>query len=162
DKSLVLVDSANPHAALRNGTLDVLVEFVPPKSDVPIENNFATRITYDESRDTSGLARSRAGQKIARYRENYLEQQALKLGLSRAQFQDFSIDDQNVSSGREVGVFMVILPLFFVIMLAVGSMHPAIDSTAGERENSTWETVMTVATSRANIVFAKYLYVVTM
>jgi sodium transport system permease protein len=57
---------------------------------------------------------------------------------------------------------MVALPIFFIIMLAVGSMHPAIDSTAGERENSTWETVMTAATSRANILIAKYLYVATM
>jgi sodium transport system permease protein len=47
-------------------------------------------------------------------------------------------------------------------MLAVGGMHPAIDSTAGERENSTWETVMSAATSRANVLVAKYLYVATM
>jgi sodium transport system permease protein len=47
-------------------------------------------------------------------------------------------------------------------MLAVGAMHPAIDATAGERENSTWETVMTAATARANILTAKYLYVATM
>src|SRR2546428_308918 len=41
-------------------------------------------------------------------------------------------------------------------------MHPAIDSTAGERENSTWETVMTVATARGNVLVAKFLYVATM
>src|SRR5262249_57890284 len=70
---------------------------------------------------------------------------------------------RKVSSGRGVGAVMaMMLPLFFIIMLAVGSMHPAIDSTAGERENSTWETMMTVATSRANILVAKYLYVATM
>jgi sodium transport system permease protein len=47
-------------------------------------------------------------------------------------------------------------------MLAVGAMHPAVDTTAGERENGTWETLMTTATSRANILLAKYLYVSTM
>jgi sodium transport system permease protein len=47
-------------------------------------------------------------------------------------------------------------------MLATGAMHPAIDSTAGERENSTWETVMTLATRRSNVLIAKYLYVATM
>jgi ABC-type Na+ efflux pump permease subunit len=47
-------------------------------------------------------------------------------------------------------------------MLAVGCFYPAIDATAGERENSTWETIMTAATSRTNIVVAKYLYVATM
>jgi ABC-type Na+ efflux pump permease subunit len=47
-------------------------------------------------------------------------------------------------------------------MLSVGGFYPAIDSTAGERENSTWETMMTAATSRSNVMVAKYLYVATM
>jgi sodium transport system permease protein len=162
DKSVVLVSLDNPAAALRNGSLDAVVEFIPPKSDAPIPNNFATRITFDESRDPSKRARERASQKIESYRDNYLEQQAVKLGVSRAEFQNFWIDERNVSRGRAVGAFMVALPIFFIIMLAVGSMHPAIDSTAGERENSTWETIMTAATSRANILISKYLYVATM
>jgi sodium transport system permease protein len=52
--------------------------------------------------------------------------------------------------------------MFLVIMLAVGCMYPAIDCTAGEREKSTWETLMTTGTSRTNIVIAKYLYVATL
>src|SRR5207247_8310527 len=103
----------------------------------------------------------RADLKISRYRENYLAGQASGVGLSREQFQDFSIDDQNVSSNRLTGAFVFALPIFFIIMLAVGGMHPAIDSTAGARENSTWETVMSSATSRANVLVAKYLYVAT-
>src|SRR5215813_11355196 len=163
DESLVLVTSSDPAADLRTGTLDALVEFVPAQSTPATVNNFMTRITYDESRDASSQARLRVTQKISRYRENYLELQALTLGLSRAQYQNFWIDDRKVSSGRGVGAVMaMMLPLFFIIMLAVGSMHPAIDSTAGERENSTWETVMTAATSRANVLIAKYLYVATM
>jgi sodium transport system permease protein len=51
------------------------------------------------------------------------------------------------------------LPLFFVIMVAVGCFYPAIDATAGERERSTWETLMTVAAPRSAIVVAKYLVV---
>ena len=163
DKSIVLVQSAAPAADIRTGTLDALVEFLPSKSDLPIENNFATRITFDESRDQSSRAKSRIDQKLSKYRETYLERQATQLGLSREQFQDFWIDEENLSSNRETGQFIgVLMPIFFIIMLAVGGMHPAIDSTAGERENSTWETVMSAATSRANVLVAKYLYVATM
>ena len=162
DKSVVLTNLEDPAAGIRDGTLDALVEFVPAKAILPIENNFATRITYDESRDRSNRAKGRIDQKISRYRETYLEQQASKLGLSRGQFQDFWVDDQNVSSDREAGALVIVLPIFFIIMLAVGGMHPAIDSTAGERENSTWETVMTTATPRVNVLVAKYLYVATM
>src|SRR2546428_5690999 len=100
DKSVVLVNSSDPAADIHSGTLDALVEFLPTKTIPPIPNNFVTRITYDESRDASNRANSRARQKISRYRENYLEQQALKLGLSRAQFQDFAVDERNVSTDR--------------------------------------------------------------
>lgn len=163
DKSIVLTAAADPAADIRAGALDALVEFVPPKSNLPIENNFETRITYDESRDQSNRAKSRIDQKISRYRDNYLEQQASRLGLSREQFQNYWVDDRNISQNRETGEFIaVLMPIFFIIMLAVGGMHPAIDATAGERENSTWETVMTAATSRANVLVAKYLYVATM
>jgi sodium transport system permease protein len=163
DKSMVLTTSHDPAADIRKGTLDALVEFLPPQSNLPIENNFATRITFDESRDPSNRAKGRIDQKLSRYRDAYLGQQAARLGLTREQFQEFWVDDQNVSKNRETGEFIsVLMPIFFIIMLAVGGMHPAIDSTAGERENSTWETVMSSATSRSNVLIAKYLYVATM
>src|SRR6185295_15623382 len=163
DKSIVLMESRDPAADIRLGKLDAAVEFVPPKSNLEIENNFGIRITYDQSRDQSDRAMTRIDQKISRYRDTYLEKQASKLGLSREQYQNFWVDSENVASSRETGTFIaVLMPIFFIIMLAVGGMHPAIDSTAGERENSTWETVMTLATSRANVLISKYLYVATM
>jgi len=162
DKSIVLSSSPNPAEDVRLGLLDALVEFLPSKSAVGIDGNFKIRVTFDESRDRSDRARSRIGQKISSYRDDFLEQRSVESGISREQFQNFWIDDQNVSSNRQVSAFMIVLPIFFIIMLAVGAMHPAIDSTAGERENSTWETMMSAATSRTSILFAKYLYVATM
>jgi sodium transport system permease protein len=162
DKSVILTASTNPIEDIRRGTLDAAVEFAPAKLGSEIENNFETHITYDESRDQSSRAKIRIDKKISQYRDEFLREQAAKLGISRGQLQDFWVDDKNVSSNRQVGVFMIALPIFFIIMLAVGAMHPAIDSTAGERENSTWETMMTVASSRTSILVAKYLYVATM
>lgn len=163
DKSIILTQSNDPASDIRSGKLDAFVEFVPAESNLKSEDNFETRLMYDASRDQSSRARTRIDQKIARYRDLYLEQQASKLGLSREQYQSFWVDAENVSSNRETGTFIaVLMPIFFIIMLAVGGMHPAIDSTAGERENSTWETVMTLATSRANVLISKYLYVATM
>ena len=82
----------------------------------------------------------------------------------RAQLQLFWIETRNVATSRQMGGFILglMLPLFLIIMVAMGCMFPAIDCTAGEREKSTWETTMTIATPRANIVAAKYLYVATM
>ena len=160
DPGFIVVNSPDPAAEVRAGTLDASIEFLPSRQSSA--NNFETRITYDESRDSGSRARDRAADKISGYREKFLQQQAMKLGLSRAEFQNFTIEEQDVSRGREVGAFIVILPAFFIIMLAVGAMYPAIDATAGEREHSTWETMMTTATSRGNVLMAKYLYVATM
>ena len=162
DGSITLTSSANPVEEVRRGTLDASVEFSVPVSRDGIDNNFEVHIIYDESRDQSHLARMRIDEKVSNYRRDYLQQQAGKLGISRSQLQDFWVDDENVSTNREVGIFTVALPIFFIVMLAVGAMHPAIDATAGEREHSTWETMMAAATSRTNILLAKYLYVATM
>ena len=56
----------------------------------------------------------------------------------------------------------LIAPLYFVIMVAVGCLYPAVDTTAGEHERGTWETTLTLAASRFSIVIAKYLYVTTL
>jgi sodium transport system permease protein len=162
DRSVILTTSANPDEDIRTGTLDAAVEFLPAKAGTEIPGNFETHVTYDESRDQSDRAKARIDKKVSQYREEFIQRQAAKLGMSKAQLQDFRVEEINVSTNRQVGVFMIALPIFFIIMLAVGAMHPAIDSTAGERENSTWETMMTVASSRTNILVAKYLYVATM
>ncbi|SVE51325.1 uncharacterized protein METZ01_LOCUS504179, partial [marine metagenome] len=44
----------------------------------------------------------------------------------------------------------------------IGGMFPALDVTAGERERSTWETMLSTATHKINIIIAKYAYVVTL
>jgi sodium transport system permease protein len=164
DPRIELKPSRNPQAEIRNGTLDALVEFIP--GDIPsgLEANFRAKIIYDESRDRSDTAESRIEQKIVEYRTQDLERRAGQLGISRAAYQDFWVDTANISSNRQMAQFFLglMLPTFLLVMLATGAMHPAIDSTAGERENSTWETVMTLATRRSNVLIAKYLYVATM
>jgi len=164
DPRIELKTARDPQHEIRSGTLDALVEFVPGDSPSAIDANFKARIIYDGSRDRSDTAESRIEQKIIEYRTKDLERRAGQLGISRAAYQDFWVDSANVSSNRQMAQFFLglMLPTFLLVMLATGAMHPAIDSTAGERENSTWETVMTLATRRSNVLIAKYLYVATM
>jgi sodium transport system permease protein len=164
DPKIELKTSKDPHRDIRIGTLDALVEFVPGNNSSPIEANFQAKITYDESRDRSDTAESRIEEKIAEYRTRDLQRRAIQLGMTQAAYQNFWIDSANVSSNRQMAQFFLglMLPTFLLVMLSTGAMHPAIDATAGERENSTWETVMTLATRRSNVLIAKYLYVATM
>ena len=164
DPKIEVKTSQDPHRDIRNGTLDALLEFVPADISPVINANFKAKITYDESRDRSDTAEARIEQKIVEYRTKDLEHRAGQLGISRAVYQDFQTKSSNVSNNRQITQFFLglMLPTFLLVMLATGAMHPAIDSTAGERENSTWETVMTLATPRSNVLMAKYLYVATM
>jgi sodium transport system permease protein len=62
-----------------------------------------------------------------------------------------------------MGAFLLklVVPLLLLVMTAMGCFYPAVDTTAGERERSTWETLMATGASRTSIIVAKYLYVAT-
>lgn len=165
DRNIRLQFSDKPEEDLRNGNLDLIIDFVHVQDAPPLaEGNIGARMTYDASRDPSATARSRAKRVIDRYRDRFIEREAERLGVSELQLQGFRVDEVNASSNAEMGRFVLglLLPVMLVIMLAIGAIYPAIDTTAGERENGTWETMMTTATSRQNILIAKYLYVATM
>jgi sodium transport system permease protein len=165
NKQIEIKASTNPEADIREGKLDVEVAFLSPDSQTPFLNrNFRVMLIYDNSKDRSSIARARLSGILERYRDLFLEGEAGKLGISPAQMQQFWVESRNIATSRQMGQFLLglMLPVFLVIMLSIGCMHPAIDSTAGEREKSTWETLMSVATPRRNIIVAKYLYVATM
>ncbi len=163
--SVELTTLENPEVAIRRGELDLLVRFeAPDHPDDAFPDNFAVELVYDGSKDRSRTARARLTDQLDDYRLDYLIDTAGAIGIRPATLQLVWIDMRNIASGTDMGRFILglLVPMFLIIMLSVGCIYPAIDSTAGERENSTWETLMTVATDRSNILLAKYFYVATM
>ncbi len=150
--------------AIREGRLDVLVEFAEPDSiGATLSGNFTVLLHFNEARDRSSGARARVEGVLTDYRDTWLDRERKDLGVSDAAWDDFGIVLENVASGEEVVRFLLalLIPTLMVIMIAIATFYPAVDATAGERERSTWETMMTVAASRATIATAKYLYVAT-
>ena len=151
--------------AIRDGTLDIIVRFAEAEETLPLfGDNFRATLVYDAAKDRSLLARSRLESHLNDHKQTYLLGAARQAGIEPAELQQFWIETRNVATGREMGQFILglIVPMFLIIMLAVGGLYPAIDSTAGERENSTWETLMTVAAARSSLLISKYLHVATM
>lgn len=148
-----------PREAIRDGRLDLLVELAPREGGPA--DDFEVRFTGDSSKDRSRIAMSRVGDLVTRYRMAYLERAGRERGLSGSAYQMIWIERENVSSSRDMGRFILgmAVPILVIIMLIVGGMYPALDATAGERERSTWETTMTAATDRVNVLAGKYLYV---
>ncbi len=73
----------------------------------------------------------------------------------------FEIRPVSKSASGEVGGYLLgaLLPIGLLVMIALGGAYPAIDTTAGERERGTWETLQSCGPSLGRIIFSKYLFV---
>ncbi|MDA8018399.1 MAG: ABC transporter permease subunit [Thermoanaerobaculia bacterium] len=160
-----LADADAVDELIRAGELDLAVRAIDAAgSAADLEDNVAFELIYDASKDRSDTARNRFEDTLGDYRADWLENAAIERGVSRESWDLFSIKRRNTASSSDMGSFMLgmMVPLLTIIMIAVGCFYPAIDATAGERERSTWETLMTVSASRTSVVVAKYLYVATL
>jgi sodium transport system permease protein len=150
---------------LQEGEVDAVVELRPAEgAGALLEDNLQLHLRYDRAVSRSTQARERVESVVGEYRSRWIARDAEALGLSEAQRTLFRIAGQNVSTEEELGAMLLgqMISLFLVIMVALGCFVPSVDTTAGERERSTWETLMTVSASRASVVTAKYLYVATL
>lgn len=150
-------------AYLRSGRLDAAATFEPTSDDLS-PANFRVRLAYDASSDRSLVARDRVAAALDEYRAEWIERESDRLGVTAPEFAQFAVDRVDTATAENIGAFIlkILLPTLLVAMVALGCFYPAIDTTAGERERSTWETTMTLATDRASVVAAKYLYVATL
>ncbi|MGD2067275.1 MAG: ABC transporter permease [Gemmatimonadota bacterium] len=158
-------DPDRAEEALRAGDLDAVMEFLPPEGDAAaLPGNFRVRVRYDRSVERSQRALDRLEGVLERYRNRRMDAEGEGLGLRPSDRVGFRVERQDVASEVERGAFLLgqLIPLFLVIMVALGCFIPSVDTTAGERERSTWETTMTIGASRMSVVMAKYLYVATL
>jgi sodium transport system permease protein len=146
-------------AGVKEGALDAALEILPPDRAGGV---LRARITWARSKERSAAARDRLAALLDRTREAAFRREGEARGLSGPAWNLFTLEERNVASGREMGRFLLglLLPVLFVVMVSAGCFYTAIDATAGERERSTWETLMTSAAPRSSIVAAKYLTVV--
>ncbi len=150
-----------PEAALRDEQIDAILTI--EEAGTSLVGNWQATVSFDSSRERSRMARQRLVPALHDVRTDWLERRAGDY-LTEREWVPFVIDTTNHASAGDMGRMMLglMLPLYFVIMVAVGCMYPAIDTTAGERERGTWETTLTLATDRSTVLIAKYLYVTTL
>ncbi|MDE6844631.1 MAG: ABC transporter permease [Lachnospiraceae bacterium] len=64
------------------------------------------------------------------------------------------------SSEQSLGSIMgSILPFMLIVSLLMGTMYPAIDTTAGERERGTLETILTLPVTNRQLIISKFITV---
>ncbi|MHB9131200.1 MAG: ABC transporter permease [Armatimonadota bacterium] len=167
EKQVQLLDTARNQSdaskRILQGDLDLLIVFQPPRHSSTLADDYQVQVVYNGAKDRSNTARDRADDSLYNYRKSWLKGAVTKAGLTEAQWKVFTLDMRDTASEREMGSYLLgmLLPLIFVIMVAIGCFYPAVDTLAGERERQTWESLMTLAVPRSSIFTAKYLMVAT-
>ncbi len=71
-------------------------------------------------------------------------------------FKDYSSNEENVGF-----IMGYIIPFLLIVSILMGAMYPAIDTTAGEKERGTLETMLTLPVTGTELITAKFLAVST-
>jgi len=113
---------------------------------------------YYKSTDDQGIARARLRKIADAFEEALLVERFEGLGWKRNIVEGVDLRTHNLAStqeqiGKQVGGF---LPYIFVIFCFMGSMYPAIDLGAGEKERGTLETLLTAPVNRFHILLGKF------
>ncbi len=152
------VTLSDPTAYAPGGLFDLRIR-LPNAGDADgselVVEHFGDRM---ESERALGLFRELHRDYLEKQRERWL----LEGGLPPEAAKPFLIGGRSISAASDVGGYLLgaLLPIGLLVMVALGGAYPAIDTTAGERERGTWETLRACAPSMGVIVLSKYLFVV--
>lgn len=96
------------------------------------------------------------------YREELTEEKIKAAGLDVHEILEPVVyrNKDTASNEQSLGSIMgSILPFMLIISLLMGTMYPAIDTTAGERERGTLETILTLPVTNRQLIVSKFITV---
>ncbi|MGD0089683.1 MAG: ABC transporter permease subunit/CPBP intramembrane protease [Planctomycetota bacterium] len=156
------LDSADAEKALAAGEIQAAVS-VPQEIEQLIEAQQPVKIEvrYDQAENRSREARDRVEKLLERYKQHVVDEHLKSRNLKREFLKPFTVALHNVAQATKVGgsVLGAILPLLFIMMIITGSIYPAIDLTAGEKERSTLETLVGMPVRPIELISGKFLAV---
>lgn len=126
------------------------------------EDGTGYNIAYLSSVTNSNYAEQKVRQVLEAYSDSLTNQSLEAAGLDPdTVLHPFQIeDDDRASTEESTGSLLgVIVPFMLVVSLLMGTMYPAIDTTAGERERGTLETILTLPVTNQELIFSKFLTV---
>ena len=114
------------------------------------------KLMYHSTRDM-GTPRHRMEAVINLYKDKRLIERYKKLNVSESFVKVIDTQPEDVATAKEQQSSWIgaILPYFFIAFCLLGSMYPAIDLAAGEKERGTIETIITSPASRLEILLGK-------
>tara|TARA_B100000123_G_C25699106_1_gene414516 strand:- start:4 stop:1212 length:1209 start_codon:yes stop_codon:yes gene_type:complete len=126
-----------------------------------ISNDSAKLTIYSKDIDTFSQAKSIVSNIVDDYEENIRNKRLELLNLDESYVNPITINEEDLTTEEESAgsIFGALLALFFVMYVISGSMYPAIDLGAGEKERGTMETLISTNISSVDIIIGKMLSV---
>ena len=126
------------------------------------EDGTGYNIAYLSSVTNSSYAEQKVRQVLEAYSDSLTNQSLLEAGLDPDAILhpiQVEADDRATTEESTGSLLGVIVPFMLVVSLLMGTMYPAIDTTAGERERGTLETILTLPVTNQELIFSKFLTV---
>lgn len=156
---ITIVDAASVadyEAALNEETIDVYV------AGMMQDGRMQYDVYYLNSVTNSDYAAGIVMEAFDELREEMTRQRIEAAGLNVHEIlEPIGYEKENMSSSEQsLGSIMgSVLPFMLIISLLMGTMYPAIDTTAGERERGTLETILTLPVTNRQLIVSKFITV---
>jgi sodium transport system permease protein len=161
-------DAADARDMVRTGKANAAVLIsrdvaVPPadRAFYPSQTLARVVVIYDQADERSTLALDRISDVLSAYSREEVQSHLAALEEGEQYAYPLVIKRESVGTPEDVGrqVLSYAIPMMLVLMTIAGSMYPAIDTTAGEKERGTIETILTTPAGVAEIVAGKFFTV---
>ena len=156
------LDQEQGIADVKQGTMDALIVF-----GKDFDKNVQARsqghvMLYMKITEEEEIERNRVLDILREFEDKLLAQRFREMDLNESIIKTVDLSEENLATAKErlaqaIGGF---IPYLFIIFCFMGSMYPAIDLAAGEKERGTLETLLTSPVDRFQILMGKFGVVV--
>ena len=154
--SIKLIECDDAEVALMNGKIDAYLTIEET------EDSDEIKIQYLSASSRSNYAVDVVLGILEDYENTKTENMLVEAGLEPDQILNpvkVSYIDKSTAEESTGNLLGSILPFMLVVSILMGTMYPAIDTTSGEKERGTLETVLTLPVTSRELIFSKFLAV---
>ena len=123
-----------------------------------LENNLSGEVTiYSKNLDNFSQAQGIVGDVIDDYDDQIRNERLNNLNVDKNFINPITVLDEDLTTNEEFAGSIIggILAFLFIVYIMQGSMYPAIDLGAGEKERGTMETLISTNISSVDIIIGK-------
>ncbi len=160
----VVPTEANWKDQIINKDIRAAIEIPPGFQQNVSHQQPATLLIHNYEGDMkSSIATDNAQKSLRQYRDRIVHDNLAAQNVPDSALKPFEIKEHNVAPPEKVGgaAFGGVIGYMVILLCLTGSMYPAMDITAGEKERGTMETILSSPISRVDLVFGKFFLVLT-